>query len=86
MPNGTLTFLSACKTAMGNQNLLDEAMSLDASLIFSGSWWVITTMWYIVISIVPLETNSEDVNWARKMMDENLLLWRHSMKTFLWQS
>ena len=45
MPNGSLAFLCACETAMGDQNLPDEAMSLGASLIFSGFRRVVATMW-----------------------------------------
>ena len=45
MPNGSLAFLCACETAMGDQNLPDEAMSIGASLIFSGFRRVIATMW-----------------------------------------
>ena len=45
MPNGSLAFLCACDTAMGDENLPDEAMSLAASLLFSGFQHVIATMW-----------------------------------------
>ncbi|EDR09388.1 uncharacterized protein LACBIDRAFT_318922 [Laccaria bicolor S238N-H82] len=45
MPNGSLAFLCACETAVGDQNLPDEAMSIGASLIFSGFRRVIATMW-----------------------------------------
>ena len=45
MPNGSLAFLCACDTAMGDENLPDEAMSLAASLLFSGFRHVIATMW-----------------------------------------
>ncbi|PPQ92057.1 hypothetical protein CVT25_007488, partial [Psilocybe cyanescens] len=45
MPNGSLAFLCACETAMGVQNLPDEAMSLAACLLFSGFRRVIATMW-----------------------------------------
>ena len=45
MPNGSLAFLCACGTAMGDKNLPDEAMSLAASLLFSGFQHVIATMW-----------------------------------------
>ena len=45
MPNGSLAFLCACETAMGDQNLPDEAMSIGASLIFSGFQQVVATMW-----------------------------------------
>ena len=55
MPNGSLAFLCACETAMGNQNLPDEAMSIGASLIFSGFRRVVATMWYVLISIFPLD-------------------------------
>lgn len=44
-PNGSLAFLCACETAMGAANLPDEAMSLGASLIFSGFCNVVATMW-----------------------------------------
>jgi len=45
MPNGSLAFLCACETAMGDQNLPDEAMSIGACLIFSGFRRVVATMW-----------------------------------------
>jgi CHAT domain-containing protein len=45
MPNGSLAFLCACDTAMGDENLPDEAMSLAASLLFSGFRHIIATMW-----------------------------------------
>jgi CHAT domain-containing protein len=43
--HGSLAFLCACETAMGDTNLPDEAMSLGASLLFSGFQSVIATMW-----------------------------------------
>jgi len=43
--DGSLAFLGACETAMGDKNLPDEAMSLGASLLFSGFNQVIATMW-----------------------------------------
>jgi CHAT domain-containing protein len=45
VPHGSLAFLCACDTAMGDENLPDEAMSLAASLLFSGFKHVIATMW-----------------------------------------
>ena len=45
MPNGSLAFLCACETAMGDQKLPDEAMSIGASLIFCGFQRVVATMW-----------------------------------------
>ena len=45
--DGSLAFLCACETAMGDENLPDEAMSLGASLLFSGFHSVIATMWYV---------------------------------------
>ena len=55
MPNGSLALLCACETAMGNQKLPDEAMSIGAGLIFSGFHRVVATMWYVLISIFPLD-------------------------------
>ena len=43
--HGSLAFLCACETAMGDENHPDEAMSLGASLLFSGFHSVIATMW-----------------------------------------
>ncbi|KAF8815740.1 hypothetical protein BYT27DRAFT_7333814 [Phlegmacium glaucopus] len=45
IPNGSLAFLCACETGKGDENLPDEAMSLGASLLFSGFRRVIATMW-----------------------------------------
>jgi len=45
MPNGSVAFLCACDTAMGDENLPDEAISLAVSLLFSGFRHVIATMW-----------------------------------------
>ncbi|KAF8154290.1 CHAT domain-containing protein [Crassisporium funariophilum] len=47
LPNGSLAFLCACETAMGDENLPDEAMSLGACLLFSGFSRVVATMWEI---------------------------------------
>ncbi|KIM75313.1 hypothetical protein PILCRDRAFT_681181 [Piloderma croceum F 1598] len=45
MPNASLAFLSACQTAMGDENLPDEAIHLAASLLFSGFHGAVATMW-----------------------------------------
>ena len=50
MQNGSLAFLCACETARGDQKLPDEAMSLAASLLFSGFRHVIGTMWCVYFS------------------------------------
>jgi CHAT domain-containing protein len=44
-PNASLAFLSACETAMGAENLPDEAVHLAASLLFAGFRGVVATMW-----------------------------------------
>jgi CHAT domain-containing protein len=44
-PNASLAFLSACETAMGAENLPDEAVHLAASLLFVGFRGVVATMW-----------------------------------------
>jgi CHAT domain-containing protein len=43
--NASLAFLSACETAMGAENLPDEAVHLAASLLFAGFRGVVATMW-----------------------------------------
>lgn len=45
LPNASLAFLSACKTAMGSDSLPDEAMHFAASLLFAGFRGVVGTMW-----------------------------------------
>ena len=45
MPNASLAFLSACETAMGDENLPDEVIHLGATLLFAGFRGVVATMW-----------------------------------------
>ena len=45
MPNASLAFLSACQTAMGDENLPEEAIHLAATLLFAGFRGVVATMW-----------------------------------------
>jgi CHAT domain-containing protein len=45
MPNASLAFLSACETAMGDENLPDEVIHLGATLLFAGFGGVVATMW-----------------------------------------
>jgi len=47
MPNASLAFLSACETAMGDENLPDEVIHLGATLLFAGFGGVVATMWSI---------------------------------------
>ncbi|KIM78748.1 hypothetical protein PILCRDRAFT_10966 [Piloderma croceum F 1598] len=47
MPNASLAFLSACETAMGNENLPDEAIHLGATLLYAGFQGVVATLWSI---------------------------------------
>ncbi|KAJ6553744.1 CHAT domain-containing protein [Mycena vulgaris] len=43
--NASLAFLSACETAMGDENVPDEAMHLAATMLFAGFRGVVGTMW-----------------------------------------
>jgi CHAT domain-containing protein len=45
MPKAALAFLSACQTAMGDEQLPDEAMHIAASMLFAGFRGVVATMW-----------------------------------------
>ena len=45
MPNASFAFLSACQTAMGDENLPNEAFHLAAALLFAGFRGTVTTMW-----------------------------------------
>ncbi|KIM76304.1 hypothetical protein PILCRDRAFT_797811, partial [Piloderma croceum F 1598] len=46
-PNASLALLCACETAMGNEDLPDEAMHLGATLLFAGFRGVVATLWSI---------------------------------------
>jgi CHAT domain-containing protein len=45
IPNASLAFLCACETAMGDEDLPDEAMHLGATLLFAGFRGAVATMW-----------------------------------------
>jgi CHAT domain-containing protein len=45
MPNASLAFLSACQTAMGDEDIPDEAMHIAATMLFAGFHGVVGTMW-----------------------------------------
>ena len=45
--NASLAVLSACMTAMGDENLPDEVIHLAATLLFAGFPGVVATMWYV---------------------------------------
>jgi CHAT domain-containing protein len=45
MPKASLVFLSACETAMGVEDLPDEAMHLAASMLFAGFRGAVATLW-----------------------------------------
>ncbi|KAH9475698.1 hypothetical protein JR316_0011257 [Psilocybe cubensis] len=47
IPNGSLAFLCACETAMGDMAVPDESMSIGACMLFSGYRSVVATMWKI---------------------------------------
>jgi CHAT domain-containing protein len=45
MHDASLAVLSACHTAMGDENLPDEVIHLASSLLFAGFPGVVATMW-----------------------------------------
>ena len=47
LPAGSLAFLSACETATRDESVIDEAITVGASLIFGGFQRVVATMWYV---------------------------------------
>jgi hypothetical protein len=47
MPNASLAFLSACETAMGDENLPDEVIHIGSTLLFAGFRGVVATMWWV---------------------------------------
>ncbi|KAF8119815.1 hypothetical protein EV363DRAFT_1195189, partial [Boletus edulis] len=52
-PHGGLAFLSACQTAMGDEDLSDEAIHIAAGMLFAGYGGVIGTMWSISVCQGP---------------------------------
>ena len=47
MPKARLIFLSACQTAMGDEDLPDESLHLAATMLFTGFHGAIATMWCV---------------------------------------
>lgn len=45
MPKACLAFLCACETAMGTENIPDEAMHIAASMLFAGFRGAAATLW-----------------------------------------
>jgi CHAT domain-containing protein len=45
MPSASLAFLSACQTAIGNEEVPDEAIHIAGSMLFAGFRGVVGTMW-----------------------------------------
>jgi len=54
LPKARLAFLSACETAMGDQDQPDEAMHLAAGMLAAGFKSVIGTMWAIPDDVAPV--------------------------------
>jgi len=52
-PHGGLAFLSACQTAMGDEDLSDEAIHIAAGMLFAGYGGVVGTMWSISDKLAP---------------------------------
>ena len=50
---GGLAFLSACQTAMGDEDLSDEAIHIAAGMLFAGYSGVVGTMWSISDKLAP---------------------------------
>ncbi|QRV83581.1 CHAT domain protein [Ceratobasidium sp. AG-Ba] len=54
LPNAELVFLSACETAMGAENVPDEAVHLAAGMIMLGFRTAIATTWSIMDEDAPM--------------------------------
>lgn len=53
-PRGGLAFLSACQTAMGDEDLSDEVIHVAAGMLFAGYGGVVGTMWSISDKLAPV--------------------------------
>ncbi|TFK33695.1 CHAT domain-containing protein [Crucibulum laeve] len=76
LPNASLAFLCACETAVGDQQLPDEMISLAAALLYSGFHNVVGTMWAIVDEDGP---SVADAFYEYLFRDENA--WLDTKKT-----
>ncbi|KIM28570.1 hypothetical protein M408DRAFT_69393 [Serendipita vermifera MAFF 305830] len=56
LPKADFAFLSACQTAMGDENIAEESVHLAAGMLFSGCKGVIGTMWSIQDKDAPKVT------------------------------
>jgi len=48
LPDASLAFLNTCETAMGDENVPDEAIHIAAAMLFAGFRGVVGTMWNIL--------------------------------------
>ncbi|CUA74554.1 Tetratricopeptide repeat protein 28 [Rhizoctonia solani] len=64
-----LAFLSACRTAKGDQNLPDEAVHLASGMLMIGYLSVIATLWPVRDSDAPFVTN---IVYKRLLVDEGM--------------
>jgi CHAT domain-containing protein len=58
MPSASLAFLCACQTAMGDENLPDEAIHLGATLLFAGFRGVVATIWWVDWVVLRVISNA----------------------------
>ena len=66
LPNAQLAFLSACETAMGDDDHPNEAVHLAAGMLAAGFKSVVATMWTIPDSAAPIIA---DQVYARLLKD-----------------
>lgn len=71
LPNAQLAFLSACETAMGEEDYPDEAVHIAAGMLAAGFRDVIATMWSIHDSAAP---TISDFVYAEIFKDGKLLV------------
>ncbi|TFK33703.1 CHAT domain-containing protein [Crucibulum laeve] len=76
LPNASLAFLCACQTAMGDEKLPDEMISLAAALLYSGFSSVVGTMWSIADEDGP---SVADAFYEGVLIEANT--WIDTMKT-----
>lgn len=62
-----LAYLSACKTAKGNERHVDKVVHLAAMMLFAGFKSVIATMW----CVLHLLGNGDGLIASREMRDED---------------
>jgi len=74
LPNAKFVFLSACETAMGDANLINEAMHLTGGFITAGFLGAIGTLWSMSDDVGPIVAEKVYTKICEKQNKPNIIL------------